>query len=543
MPQGPHHASTEPADRPAGSAGRRNLTIVSFALALALGLLIWWLPEFRYQQNVPLLGDIKHIEGHAYVVRVPHRIPSEENLWNNSPLVLLEDGRPLGPAHYRPNHTAMRGRGAYIHYRNRLIFSSSDNTDPRINNRSYTASIPAMLPLWMILLSALLTLLVITFVLFGISMRVAGRRSRRAIAVAGTLLTVAAGVELASKAILQHTLVSSGKLVESVYMHVFDKKGESDLSWRSLHFMPHHYLNYALNPEAVRNGKYPYNETYLIRRQEPIRDRHSLKWRALVIGGSTTFDAQILDEENTWVFELERRIRDTYGTDCDVINGGVGGYTVYENFVHYITLLTYLEPDVVILYVGINDVFPRTTGTLALDYRNFSRATWNADTATLKRNRSLLRLSQLYQLIVMHTQYRDLATQGIMEYTRMLNNKESSWPAQLQANSTVLYENIFNNFVTLLRGQGREVVVIPQYFRTTRHRPHDQAWQQGVEEHNRANRIVAERHNLSYLNAIEQTPPFEAGDLNDSCHFNEFGARKMANLVYEFLLSEQITPK
>ena len=54
-----------------------------------------------------------------------------------SSLVVLEDGRPLGPSHSL--HTAIAGGGAgrFSHWGGRLLFSTSDNSDPRRNGRAY----------------------------------------------------------------------------------------------------------------------------------------------------------------------------------------------------------------------------------------------------------------------------------------------------------------------------------------------------------------------------------------------------------------------
>lgn len=57
---------------------------------------------------------------------------------DDSQLLLFEDGRPLGPAHSL--HAAIReqGGGRYSHWtREGLYFSTSDNSDPRTNGRTY----------------------------------------------------------------------------------------------------------------------------------------------------------------------------------------------------------------------------------------------------------------------------------------------------------------------------------------------------------------------------------------------------------------------
>jgi hypothetical protein len=59
-----------------------------------------------------------------------------------SPVVILEDGKPLGPAHAVHEDIRKAGGGAFSHWGEYVLFSSSDGTDPRVNGRSYLAVIP-----------------------------------------------------------------------------------------------------------------------------------------------------------------------------------------------------------------------------------------------------------------------------------------------------------------------------------------------------------------------------------------------------------------
>lgn len=60
---------------------------------------------------------------------------------DTSDLELREDGRPLGPGHSRHPDVRERGGGAFSHWHQRVIFSSSDGSDPRTNGRSYQATL------------------------------------------------------------------------------------------------------------------------------------------------------------------------------------------------------------------------------------------------------------------------------------------------------------------------------------------------------------------------------------------------------------------
>lgn len=57
-----------------------------------------------------------------------------------SSLILFEDGRPLGPAHSLHESIWTKGGGAYSHWGDSVIFSTSDNSDPRTNGRRYEIS-------------------------------------------------------------------------------------------------------------------------------------------------------------------------------------------------------------------------------------------------------------------------------------------------------------------------------------------------------------------------------------------------------------------
>jgi hypothetical protein len=62
-----------------------------------------------------------------------------------SDVVIYEDGKPLGPAHSTHADVANTGLGRFSHWRfshSIFLFSSSDNTDPRTNDRAYWAVRP-----------------------------------------------------------------------------------------------------------------------------------------------------------------------------------------------------------------------------------------------------------------------------------------------------------------------------------------------------------------------------------------------------------------
>ena len=82
--------------------------------------------------------------GHAFTMPLPELAAVGDNADDpdRSPLVVLEDGKPLGPAHIAHDTIRSEGGGAFSHWEGRLYFSTSDHTDPRSNGREYLAIIP-----------------------------------------------------------------------------------------------------------------------------------------------------------------------------------------------------------------------------------------------------------------------------------------------------------------------------------------------------------------------------------------------------------------
>jgi hypothetical protein len=85
-------------------------------------------------------------QGNAYIVGKDFGFPADTfEFPTQSSLILLENGRPLGPAHTLHADIRSLGRGRYSHWYSSLYFASSDNSDPGVNGRryAYTGSCPS----------------------------------------------------------------------------------------------------------------------------------------------------------------------------------------------------------------------------------------------------------------------------------------------------------------------------------------------------------------------------------------------------------------
>ena len=97
--------------------------VFSFDSDQAIPLTAPYIKEIGYAWYVPLNAYVTE----ADTLKAPYR----------SRLLLLEDGKPLWERHILHDDIRSIGAGRYSHWGNGLIFSTSDNSDPNTNGKSY----------------------------------------------------------------------------------------------------------------------------------------------------------------------------------------------------------------------------------------------------------------------------------------------------------------------------------------------------------------------------------------------------------------------
>jgi hypothetical protein len=118
------------------------VVVVSF-LATTFVLDLWW-PVTRCSMETPLelkRPFAKSGTGYAYVAAAPKQFQDSGNDLKNvakSPLLLCENGRPIGPVHTPLNEIQTSGSGRFTHWGTNIFFSTSDNSDPNTNGRVYS---------------------------------------------------------------------------------------------------------------------------------------------------------------------------------------------------------------------------------------------------------------------------------------------------------------------------------------------------------------------------------------------------------------------
>ena len=482
-------------------------------------------------------GPFQPVGGPAYSTNLT--IHGDSNSCRScSRLKLYEDGKQLGQPHSSLEEIRKTGSGAYSHWRYSLRFAASDNTDPRTNGRRYRYwSEVLRAPPWVPLASLIVASIAAYALLTVMADRFSFSRVRKFILV-GVWLAVS--TEAMCYVLLRSEMALAQAGQRRAYQWMTGDVGpaysDTELDGMggtglSLNFAPHPFMNFIANPQAPYMGVPQIDKQYLIRRSEPLRPRELVRWRALVLGGSTTFNEGVRLERDTWVHQLEARIREANGGQLDVINGGVGGYALVDNLLHYTVLLRELKPDLVILFTGINDVHARLFGDTSLDYRATRRRWAGGEAEWVQRLRPFFATSTARYIA-----WRRVDQFGHIYSMVMWNYPPpSTWQDALRRHGPETYRSYLEHTIKLFQAQGHQVLVLPQVWKPRANNEFDRVFGIGVDQHNLVNADAARKFGLMFGDTLLAPDLFEETDVYDNCHFNVAGNKKMAAAVHELL--------
>jgi len=329
-----------------------------------------------------------------------------------------------------------------------------------------------------------------------------GRRFQAAFVIVFSVLISLVAVEATL-----HILKATGKFDRQ--LEIFgDPRPPLDTKTGSGMYYAHQYTAYALKPGYARYPREQINSLGF-RGEEISKIKPDGVYRIVVTGGSTTFDVYLPWNES-FPFHLQQVLRKRLGTDrIEVINAGLNGATTSETFHRLPTLILPINPDMVIMYEGFNDMLPRVFNDYQDDYYHFRRSDPN--------NPPGLSRFFLYRLAMrvlspsfFHENY-NLAR--IVWKTENIPETDTELAQNFLSSNNHAFEFNLDNSIRLLQSWNIEVVlatfalapdiwhwqeIIPPYM-----------WEIGIGENNDSIRALAKQHSLTLVPFAEA--PFERG--------------------------------
>jgi lysophospholipase L1-like esterase len=263
-------------------------------------------------------------------------------------------------------------------------------------------------------------------------------------------------------------------------------------------------------------------------------------YRIVALGGSSTYDVRIDDNNETFTSQLEKLLNEEYGyQNVQVINAGVPGYNSWEILVNLEFRVLDLDPDLVIIYEGTNDVHARLVEPSA--YRGDDsgrRQAWQVPHVALWERSALLRI-----LSRMTNFSRQVSVDDFVSSPTYLSwpfesrlREDNLDPAEiLKENPPIYFRRNLENMIAIAKEHDKEIM-----FATWAYSPNlnDYAsqgyYQQGFQENNSVVKEVATSHHIPLFDFADVMPQ-DASYWADGRHVNEVGALLKANLFAEFI--------
>lgn len=268
--------------------------------------------------------------------------------------------------------------------------------------------------------------------------------------------------------------------------------------------------------------------------------------RILVVGGSTTFDTGVTDEVSTWCRQLETRLQDAY-PGVEVINGGVPVYATWTNCFKYMLYDHRVRPDVVLIYQGLNDTlrwWPAIFGDLPFtdywQYRGCHARAYSGMQGAQNVAQAPVIPNLLAHSILLRGAFNE---RGRNEH--LFDNMSQARTAAASVPGMVLAENneMLSRFVEAIRGSGAIPVIVPQGIGSRNRRQVGNAqfaiWVDGLRLQGEAYLRQAKELGAKTIDVLDTT--FAWGDeyFMDSMHFNDAGARALAELLAPILARDE----
>lgn len=327
--------------------------------------------------------------------------------------------------------------------------------------------------------------------------------------------------------------------------------------YRQPRLVPHRYLGFYPNP-GYEQGKNSHNSLGF-RGEEITMPKPDGVFRIVCFGGSTTYSTAVEDYRESYPYQLQEYLRASGYTNLEVINAGVASFTSWETLINFEFRALDLDPDLIIIYHGINDVDPRLVLPEAYvgDNSGFSRRT-TAFTPPFWENSTLLRMALIYSgFTEPHNNLRKnfIETPGSYYGDEFLNQiKNDTYPSglfrnldaqrMLEINQPVYYARNLRNLIAIAQDYDIQAALLT--FTLSPHFPQEPRaftpeFAFGIAQNNETLFNLAAEMNVPIFDfaAVMPTAPQYFAD---GIHFTAEGNRLRAQLIGDFIISQNFLP-
>jgi len=274
-------------------------------------------------------------------------------------------------------------------------------------------------------------------------------------------------------------------------------------------------------------------------RSEPVNvSKPAGTFRIVALGASTTYGLYGPWNE-AYPYQLQQRLRRELGTDrIEVVNAGLVSATSTESLIRLYMRVLPIDPDMVLLYEGYNDLNPRMFDGFRDDYYHF-RKTPAMRTGAVSRSYLFRLLEQ--SILGRFLPDRTLRNSNLLTHTWRLENLpdsdaekirnfDATGPDVYRRNLSYIIESAMARGVTPVLG----TFAFDGDFTHWNELMPEELWEKGILQQNAVVRDLAETYQLRLCPFYEYGLTDE-GIFDDSIHMNAYGYGKKADCFYDVI--------
>lgn len=302
--------------------------------------------------------------------------------------------------------------------------------------------------------------------------------------------------------------------------------------------IPMPYVNYIPSPTYTDHNSLGY------RGPDVAIPKPDGVYRIVALGGSTTYSSATTSADS-YPSQLQTILRDDYGyANVEVVNGGFIGYTSWETLVNFEFRVLELEPDMILLYEGVNDITPREQisvdcyrGHNPLRGLNPARGFWIERDAPLSS-------SALYRLLAinLHWMPDPSAINSAFDLPKAdCQNDALPVEQRVADNPPVYFERNLRSIIAIAQANNIQPVFSTWAYYLKQDRP--EYWRKEVDENNVIVKQVAESMNVPLYDLITEMPLQPEYWSADGIHLFPPGTHEQAEEYAAFLDDQNLLPK
>ncbi len=265
------------------------------------------------------------------------------------------------------------------------------------------------------------------------------------------------------------------------------------------------------------------------RSPEPLEIKPSNGYRVAFLGGSTTFNSEAPTNDHTIALQTLKMLAESRpDLQFEVMNAAVPGYTTMESLTTLVSRILPLDPDLVVVYHGINDAVFRVLGEYRDDYRREPKP------VRTRFDSRLYRWSLLYRFV----NYKAIAGSASRR------PPPDQLRENLSNNTPEGFERNLRSMLAVARAHGIRVVLCSFAYCPDTDLPDREEWAivfQAVDEQNAVIRQVAQESGTLFLD-VAALFPRQCDLFTSQVHRNAEGLRAHARLLTDFILDEEVLP-